>query len=308
MKAQVLAPITIADAMFTACSVAEPDTALAVPEVLWNPATNYTTLGAEVIRTTTHRVYTCLATGIDAGLPEDTPLRWKDTRPTNKWAAFDLYKSTAIKKVGTLTLTVKPGIITGLQAFGLVGDSIRIVFKNATSGVAYYDQTSSLSLYLSGDLEWEFWFGVPRQQDNIRVTGLYPDDAQVEITITPSTITGTAEIGILALGNFNDLGLPEKGFKASPVDYSRIVLDSVTGEVSIRRGLAAKNLAGECVMTTAAEAQAVLDVIYLLLGVPVAVVITDAAGYDFLSAFGLLTGDVTVGDLCHLSLSVRGMI
>ena len=92
------------------------------------------------------------------------------------------------------------------------------------------------------------------------------------------------------------------------MDYSRIVLDSVTGEVSIRRGLAAKNLAGECVMTTAAEAQAVLDVIYLLLGVPVAVVITDAAGYDFLSAFGLLTGDVTVGDLCHLSLSVRGMI
>lgn len=304
MKAQVLSPITITGAMVTACSVAEPDTSRG--EALWNAATNYA-IGTEVIRTTTHRVYTSLATGVDAGLPEDTPTRWKNTRPTNKMAAFDVYKSTAIKKAGTLTMTVKPGIITGMQFFGLVGDALQVVCKNATSGAVYFDQTSSLSLYLTGDLEWEFWYGVPKQQDSLRIPNLVPDDAQVEITLTPSPTTGMAEIGIWALGSFNDLGLPEKGFKASPVDYSRIVFDADTGEVSINKGLAAKNLAGECVMLSAVEAQAVLDVIYQLLGVPVAVVVTDAAGYDFLSAFGLLTGDVTAGDLCNLSLSVRGI-
>lgn len=307
MKAQVLAPITITDAMITASAVAEPDTTLAVPEAVWNAATSYA-IGDEVIRTGTHRVYTSLATGVDAGLPEATPARWKDTRPTNKWAAFDLYRSTAIRKNGTLTMTVKPGIVTGMQFFGLVGDSIRVVCKNATSGTTYYDVTTSLSLYLSGDLEWEFWFGTPSQQDSLRVTGLYPNDAQVEITLTASVVTGWAQIGIWALGSFNDLGLPEKGFKASPVDYSRILVDSVTGEVSIQKGLAAKNLSGECVMLSAQEGQAVCDVVYMLLGVPVAVVITTEAGYDYLSTFGLLSADITAGDLPTLSLTVRGII
>lgn len=307
MQAQVLAPITITGAMVTASAVAEPDTTLAVPEVVWNPATNYA-IGTEVIRAGTHRVYTSLATGVDAGLPEDTPLRWKDTRPTNKHAAFDVYRSTAITKAGTLTQTVKPGIITGMYFDGLVGDAIQVVCKNATSGAVYFDQTTSLSLYLSGDLEWEFWFGTPRQQNSLRITDLYPQDAQVEITLTPSTTTGTAQIGIWALGSFNDLGLPQKGFKASPVDYSRIVLDADTGEVSINRGLAAKNISGECVMLSAEEGQAVCDVVYQMLGVPCAWVITTAAGYDYLNTFGLGSADITAGDLPTLSLTVRGII
>lgn len=307
MRAQALAPIAITDSMLTACAVAEPDTSLASPEVLWNPATSYA-IGSEVIRTQTHRVYTSLEAGVDAGLPESTPLRWKDTRPTNKWAAFDVYRNTAIKKNGTLTMTVKPGIFTDMHFFGLVGESIRIVCKNAISGATYFDQTYGLSIFLSGDLEWEFWFGTPRQQDSLRVSGLYPQEAQIEITLTPSVATGWAQIGIWAIGVFNDLGIPEKGFKASPVDYSRINLDAATGDISIQKGLSAKNLSGECVFMNEAEAQAAADVIYMLLGVPVAVVITDKPGYEFLSAFGLLTADITAGDLCTLSMSVRGIV
>lgn len=276
-------------------------------EIAWLPTENYST-GDKRIRGTTHRVYTALDDGIDAGLPEATQARWFDTEPTNKWAAFDLYRSTAIRKNGTLTLTLKPGIVTGMQFFGLVGDSIRVVCKNATSGTVYWDESTSLSLYLSGDLEWEFWFGVPRQQDSLRVTGLYPQDAQIEITLTPSAVTGWAQIGIWAVGSFNDLGLPVKGFKASPVDYSRINIDDKTGEVAIKRGLSAKNISGECVMLTATEAQAVADVVYDLLGKPCAWVITTAAGYEYLSAFGLGSADVTAGDLFTLSLNVRGLI
>ncbi len=307
MKALVLDSVAITDAMFAACSVAEPDTTLTTPEVAWSASTNYS-IGTEVIRATTHRVYTSLAAGIDSGLPENTPTRWKDTRPTNKWAAFDLYRNTTIRKNGTLTMTLKPGIITGMAFYGLVGDSIRVVCKNATSSTTYYDVTTSLSLYLSGDLEWEFWFGVPRQQDSLWVKDLYPQDAQIEITLTPSTVTGWAEIGTFPVGNFKNIGMPEKGFKASPVDYSRITVDSNTGEVSISKGLSAKNISGECVMLSAEEGQAVCDVVYQMLGVPAAWVITSAAGYDYLSAFGLGSADITAGDFPTLSLSVRGII
>lgn len=305
MKAQVLTPITVTPAMVTASVVAEPDTALG--EVAWNAATSYA-IGDEVIRTGTHRVYTSIATGVDAGLPEDTPLRWEDTRPTNKHAAFDVYRSTAIKYAGTLTQTLQPGIITGMSFYGLVGDTLRVVCKNATSSTVYYDQTHSLSTYLSGDLMWEFYFGTPRQQDTLRITGLYPQDAKVEITLTPSPTTSMAQIGIWAVGSFSDLGLPQKGFKAQPVDYSRINVDSTTGEVSIQRGLSARNISGECIAITADEAQAAADVIYELLGVPVSVVITSDPGYDYLQAFGLLTADITAGDLPSLSINVRGII
>lgn len=303
MPAQVLAPIAITGAMLTACSVAEP----AAGETAWNAATSYA-IGDKAIRATTHRVYTALASGVDAGLPEATPARWFDGGPTNKWAAFDLYRSTAITQAGTLTMTVKPGIITGMAFFGLQGDSLRVVCKDAASLSVYFDATYSLSTYLSGDLMWEFYFGTPRQQDGLRVSGLYPNDAQVEITLTPSAVTGNAAIGVWALGSFESAGLPQYGFKAQPVDYSRITTDAY-GNTTIVKGLAAKNISGECFML-AADAQAAADTVYRLLGTPCAWVMSDDPAYDYLSAFGLGSADITAAGPLHatLSLTVRGLI
>ena len=305
MTAKVLAPIQITDAMFTASSVAEPDTSRG--EVAWVAATVYA-IGQEVTRSTTHRVYTALAAGADAGLPEDTPLRWKDTRPTNKWAAFDLYKSTAITSSSTLTLTIKPGIITDMDFRGLMGDSLRVVCKNSVSLATYYDQTFGLSDYLSGDLMWEFYFGTARQQESLRVMGLFPTDAQIEITLTVSPITGKAAIGIFGVGSFEPIGNPTYGFQAQPVDYSRITTDQY-GEVTITPGLSAKNISGECVMA-AVDALAAADVIYRMLGKPCSWVISDLPRYDYLNAFGLGSADITPQGPNHatLSLTVRGLI
>lgn len=305
MVAQVLDPIVITGAMISACSVAEPDTTRS--EAAWAAATSYT-IGQEVVRTTTHRVYTALASGVDAGLPESTPLRWLDTRPSNKYAAFDIYKSTAIKSASTLTMTLRPGIITGMAFFGLVGDTIRVVCKDATSLVSYYDVTTSLSLYLSGDLMWEFYYGAARQQSDLRINGLTPTDAQVEITLTVSPTTSTAEIGILALGSFNDIGNPQYGFSAKPLDYSRITTDQY-GTVTVIKGLNAKNIQGNCMMPIA-DAQAAADVIYRLLGTPCAWTITSASGFDYLNAFGLGSGDIVAAGPSHaiLNLTVRGLI
>lgn len=304
--AKVLYPIAITPAMFTASNVAEPDAS--VGEVEWAAATTYA-IGQKAIRSATHRVYTATASGVDAGLPEATPLRWKDSGPTNKWAAFDLYKSTVMTKAGTLTLTVKPGIITDMAFYGLVGDSIRVVCKNASSLTTYYDQSFGLSDYLTGDLMWEFYFGVPRQQDRLDITGLMPTDAQVEITITPSSVTGTAGIGILALGSFEPIGLPTQGFQVQLVDYSRIKVED-DGQISIKKGLNAKNLSGECVNISAASAQAVVQVFERLLGSPCAWVMSSENNFQYLSAFGLGSADFTASGPNYgtLSLTVRGTI
>ena len=306
MGAQVLEPIAITDSMVTACSVAEPDTSRG--EALWVAATSYA-IGDEVIRASTHRVYTALATGIDAGLPESTPDRWLDTRPTNKFAAYDIYRSTAIKSTSTLTTTIKPGIVTGMNFFGLVGSTLRVVRKNVASGVADFDTTYSLENYLSGDLMWEFYFGMARQQDSLRIDGLVPMDSQIETTLTISPTTSTAEIGIFAIGSFNDLGLPEYGFVSKPVDYSRITTDKYGG-VSVIKGLNARNLSGTCYIESLSAAQAAADVAYRVLGVPCAWTISDVDGYDYLNAFGLGTAEVTAAGPEHamLKLDVRGLI
>jgi hypothetical protein len=306
MTFKVLSPIKITPAMVTACNVAEPDAARG--EVEWSAA-EPAVIGMERIRSTTHMVYTAIASGVDAGLPESTPLRWKSTRPTNKYLAFDNYRSTAIRKNGTLTMTVKPGIITDMALYGMEGDTIRIICKNATSGTVYKDTGAvSLSLYLSGDLEWEFWFGTPRQQDQFRLMGLYPNDAQVEITVTPSLDTGWAGIGIWALGSFFDMGDPQFGFKAKPVDFSYIDINSA-GEAVIQKGLTAKDLAGTCIADSGA-ANAICEQAMQFLGTPVAVIMDAARKYDYLSAFGLMTVEITADNDQEASVSanVKGLI
>lgn len=305
MTTQVLNPIRITAAMVTASAVAEPDAAMG--EVAWSAAEN-TVIGVERVRTTTHRVYTATASGVDAGLPENTPLRWEDTRPTNKMAAFDNYRSTPIRYAGTLTQTVKPGIITDMEFFGLEGDALRVVCKNATSGTVYHDETFGLANYLTGDLEWEFWFGTPMQQDGVLVAGLVPDDAQVEITLTPSLDTGFAGIGIWALGSYAEIGDPQFGFKAKWVDYSYIDVDKA-GYAVIKKGLAAKDLVGTCVLD-AAKANAVCDTVGKLLGVPCSWRVSPLVGYDYLRTFGLGTADIgpiNEGE-ATASLTVKGLI
>lgn len=304
--AKVLKPITITDAMFTASNVAEPDATRG--EAIWVAATSYA-IGDKVVRPALHKIFTATASGVDAGLPENTPLRWFDgDEPTNKWAAFDAYNNTAITKSGTLTMTVTPGIITDMAFYGLVGDSLRVVCKDATSLSVYFDQSFGLSDYLSGDLMWEFYFGTPRQQDRLDVTGLMPTNAQVEITLTPSPTTGTAEIGIFALGSFEPIGLPLEGFKVQLVDYSRIKVDD-DGKIRIKKGLNAKNLSGECINISALDAQVVVEVFERMLGTPCAWVMSSKNNYQYLSAFGLGSADFTAyTNYGTLSLTVRGTI
>ena len=89
---KVLIPITITDAMFTACSVAEP----AAGETAWVSAGTYA-VGDKRIRTGVHKIFRCILahTGRTA-LPEDDPSYWEDVDPTVKLAPFDTYVSTGM--------------------------------------------------------------------------------------------------------------------------------------------------------------------------------------------------------------------
>lgn len=301
---RLLRPVPVTDAMLSACSIAEPDASTG--EVAWNAATNYA-IGDRVVRTTTHRVYVALSAGVDATPPEDNLVKWLDAGPSNRWAAFDNYKSTASKASGTITMTLLPGVCTGMAFYGLVGSTLRVVLSDAVSATVYSDTTYSLDDYLTGDLMWEFYFGTPRQRDTLRIGDLYPRNYKIDLTLTPAS--GQAAFGIIAIGDWSDLGPALYGFKAQPVNYSRIKTDDY-GNTTIVRGLVARNLSGETVVMDAADAQAVADVIYSVLSEPVAVETHPAPSYDYLSTFGLISADISAAGpgRSSLNITVRGLI
>lgn len=301
---RLLRPIPVTDAVLSACSIAEPDASTG--EVAWNAATSYA-IGDKVVRTTTHRVYVALSAGVSATAPEDDAVKWLDSGPSNRWAAFDNYKSTASKATGTITMTLLPGVCTGLAFYGLVGSTLRVVLKDAVSAEVYSDTVYSLDDYLTGDMMWEFYFGTPRQRDTLRIGDLYPRNYRVELTLSPTG--GKAAVGIIAVGDWSDVGLARYGFKAQPVNYSRIKTDDY-GNTTIVRGLVARNLNGETEVVSASDAQAAADVIFSVLSVPVAVETHPDPRYDYLSTFGLVSADVAaIGpDMAALTITVRGLI
>lgn len=301
---RLLRPIPVADGVLSASSIAEPDAS--VGEVAWNAATNYA-IGARVVRETTHRVYVALSAGVSATAPEDDAVKWLDAGPSNRWAAFDNYKSTASSASSTISMTLTPGVCTGMAFYGLVGSTLRVVLKDAVSAEVYSDTVYSLDDYLTGDLMWEFYFGTPRQRDTLRIGDLYPRNYLVELTLSPTG--GKAAVGIIAVGDWSDVGLARYGFKAQPVNYSRIKTDDY-GATTIVRGLVARNLNGETEVVSASDAQAAADVIFSVLSTPVAVETHPAPRYDYLSTFGLVSADVAaIGpDMAALTITVRGLI
>lgn len=73
----------------------------------------------------THRVYRCAVAGASATSPELDPTVWVDTRPTNKWAPFDIYTSTAATGTTSFTYVLTPDISTPLRFTAWSGPATR---------------------------------------------------------------------------------------------------------------------------------------------------------------------------------------
>lgn len=148
---KVIPPISITSSMFTS-TVSEPSAG----ETAWVSGSGYA-VGARVIRTSTHRVYECIATVTaataastttpEASVTSITPY-WADAGPTNKYAMFDLYRNSATTP-GTTAMTVvcTPG--QRIDSVALMGMSnvqqVRISATSVNGKNANLLNTSSLN-------------------------------------------------------------------------------------------------------------------------------------------------------------------
>lgn len=304
----VLMPLTITDAMLAADPVPEPDTG----EALWNAASIYA-VGDRVVSDAVHAIYECVqaVNPASATRPENDATHWLYYRPSNKWATFDNYSSTATVKAGAdLVRVIKTGFINAAAIYGAHGTQINVLYKDQPGGTVLRNEMVDL-IEVPAD-EYEYCFGAIENRTRHLVTGLppYPDG---ELTITVTQLDGKAEIGLIALGDLRPLsvsgrGGTEFGASAEPVDYSYIKTES-DGTTTIVKRNAATNMRASVVLAESDTAGA-LRALQAVLSVPCAWIADTAETFDGLNVFGLGSASVSYASAAHrkVTVTVKGLI
>jgi hypothetical protein len=244
--------------------------------------------------------------------PDQNPTHWTNIRPTNKWAAFDLYTGT--KSVGTtsLSFSVQYGFFNSFALYGLEGATYSVTLTEGLGGPVYWQESGALTTH---GLGWySYYFGQRFAIDRLIFHSL-PLRPNGVLNIAISGASGdTVKIGMVAAGNLNPLigvaewGGTDWGAEAEPITYSYIE-PAEDGTLQIVKRFSATNLSATVTMPTEFADQCVKQV-QDILDVPVAWVATLVQGYSGLSTFGLGSGRMKYDSfgISKFELNVRGIV
>lgn len=207
---------TITDAMLIDSDVPETDHAA------WSAVTTYG-IGDYCIVTSAgvHKVFVGLRsanTNHDPVTDTSDPPYWKEIGPTNRWAMFDQVNSTATEQASAITVTIAPGIATGIAFFGLVGTTLQVKMFDGDGGPEVYD-SEPISLDGSHVESWFDYFFAPfEQRSEVVLTNLPPyGNGHIEVTLTGG---GNVAMGTLAVGLVDELADVRMGPRATINDFS----------------------------------------------------------------------------------------
>ena len=277
------------------------------PAPEWNAATAYT-VGAEVHRPGTHRVYSRLTAGTTPTAPESDPTNWKDMRPTNRWAAFDLYRSTQMSGDTQINLTLRPGVFTSsVWLGGTHATSASLTVRDGVGGPVVH-ATETHTLDSAGRYDWQSFFLAPTllQSSDFFTNLQLCVDPVLEITLDfPG---GVAKLGSVQVGRFVPLATTEYGTGIGRRSFSfRKENPDGTYEWLKRPG------AQEIDVKAFVEPSMVRAVDAMLErydATPALWIAHTEAGYEVLRCFGVFEGKVTYDNYgqCTLTGRIEGII
>ncbi|HEY8035207.1 MAG TPA: hypothetical protein VIF37_06420 [Methylobacter sp.] len=217
---RVIPPLTITDARLTSSSIAEPDTG----EVVWVATANYA-VGTTVIRTTTHRKYECQIAGVDATLPELATTRWLDVGPTNRYAMFDMLRSSATVAPLTLTTVLTPGErVDSIALLGMVADSASFTMTSAAGGGIVYD-SGMINLRRRRVFGWRDFLYAPFIRQPSAIFFDLPPYSDATITITLTISSGNVECGACVIGRQVYIGAVQYDAESTALNFSTVTRD-----------------------------------------------------------------------------------
>lgn len=225
---KIIPPLTITPAMLTSTTVAEPSAA----ETAWVSGTTYA-VGDVRIRTATHRKYERLVAGAGTTPPESDAANWRDAGPTDRWAMFDLERSSQSEQAGAaLVVEITPGQrINAIGLVGLYGASVRIEMEVGATSI--YDRT--INLLLRSTTSWSrYYYGQFRVLSGlVRFDLPMSAGAVVRVTIEPTA--GYARCGGVVIGMAEDLGTIIDQPVSDVQNYSKVTRDDFGVATLVKR-------------------------------------------------------------------------
>lgn len=213
----VVKAIPITDSNLISSSIPEPDSARG--EVEWTAGTY--NLGAQVIKSSTHRIYECVADPSTTDDPEEgvlsTPQTWLDVGATNRWKMFDNvvgYQSEGENLV--IKVTNQP-VINSVSGFNIEGAATVDVKINDVNGDLVYDRTAQMIDESNVNSWWDYFFAPVDVQTRFILSDLplYPNS-----TITVNGNGDTVLFGELIFGRGVDIGVTQYGTGWQGLDFS----------------------------------------------------------------------------------------
>ena len=210
---KVIAPTTITDAILVSASVPETDYAE------WSSATAYA-IGDKVMIVATHQTYEALTAHTNKP-PASSPADWLPLGATNRWRMFDNKVGTATEAVGSVSVTLTPGIVTGVALFSVNAAQVQVVMTDPLEGVVF-DRTIDLQDYTDITDWYAYFFEDVRRRPSLIIEGL-PSYRTAQITITASGgAAETVAIGSLVVGRLRTYAETVlAGASAGIQDFSR---------------------------------------------------------------------------------------
>lgn len=293
----IVKPFAVTPAALTS-NVAETDT--------WNAAAAYT-VGQQVTRATTHKIYERLIAGTTATIPESDATNWIEVSASNRWKMFDNVVMTKTVNAGSIVVTIEIGrIVNAVSLLSVVADTVQVKMTDAIEGVVF-DRTIDLFAppYESTGFSWAF---DPIEYKTSAIFTDLPAYASAEIEITLTVATGDAECGVCIVGEQRSFGLGvQAGARIGITDYSRKETDDF-GNVSVVQRAFSKRAAIESIVPNNQ-----IDFLQTLLaeirGTPA--VFVGSSGFESLQIYGFYKGfDVTISysNYSQLQLEIEGLI
>ncbi|UCV00301.1 hypothetical protein [Acidovorax radicis] len=302
-------PIVITDAqVLSGTSLAED------PTSAWAAGTF--AIGDERHVVSTHRVYRDAVGGASSASPETDPTRWKDMRPTNKWAPFDEYTDTAAETTAAnIVYVLASRFVNSIALYGLDGAGVAVTVKDAPGGTQIYRYPASgfSQLKRAAKGYWDYAYGERRKRTSLVLRDL-PIRPNAEITIEVSA-TGSQRraVGMIVRGKWRSLvgvgfgGVLEDA-EVNPKTYTYRETQADGRQRLVVRG-SSKDLRFSIVMdreNADQAAQAMED----LLSRPVAWVVSTKPGFAGLTAFGIAQRAPIRyrNKLAYIDLSIEGYV
>ncbi len=195
-------PVAFTSAQLLGSTIAED------PTPAWVSGTVYA-VGNEVHVPATHRVYRDAAGGASTTSPDQDPLRWKDMRPTNRWAPFDEYTDTAAESTtADITYVLGSRFVNSLALYGLAGAGVTVTIRDAPGGAIifrYPEGGGAARLKRAAVGYYDYAYGQRKESTTLLLNNL-PIRANAEFTITVSGSAGQRRaIGMIVRGKLRNL-------------------------------------------------------------------------------------------------------